>query len=50
MAHKKPLDPLIPLDELKKIVAGIARVPKPDEKRKTTTAASTPPKASRKKP
>jgi hypothetical protein len=28
MPHKKPLDPLIPLEDLKKVLAGIARVPK----------------------
>jgi hypothetical protein len=29
MPHKKPLDPLISLDELKKVVAGLIRAPKP---------------------
>ena len=28
MSHKKPLEPLIPLDDLKKVVAQIAHVPK----------------------
>ena len=28
MARRKPLDPLIPLEELKKVVQGLAAVPK----------------------
>jgi hypothetical protein len=31
MSHGKPLDPLIPIEDLKKVVAGLIAVPKPEK-------------------